>query len=70
MLGLSERYRWTNFETKSNAYHDSITNGELNVISAREIEELLNQSKKILQEKLPKMSKIRKPNFHKQWVIE
>jgi hypothetical protein len=33
---------------KKNAYHDSITNSELNVISAREIEKLLNQSKKIL----------------------
>lgn len=42
LLGQSKKYRLTNSETKSNAYHNSITNSEFNVISAREIEKLLN----------------------------
>lgn len=42
LLGLSKKYRLTNSETKSNAYHNSIANSEFNVISAREIEKLLN----------------------------
>jgi hypothetical protein len=45
---VSENTQENKVETKKNAYHDSITNSELNVISAREIEKLLNQSKKIL----------------------
>lgn len=37
---------------KGSVYHDSIPNCKLNIISTRKIEKLINQSEKILEEKM------------------